>query len=95
MAKRVTRSVSGGPVGWNLCKLEMNKSIKQLEKTLGHPEKIPRDRRAELRITLKLMKGMAKVANSIGCAGPFMSFDLQYATRENGLTRTTTPRKRR
>ena len=41
MAKRVTRSVSGGPVGWNLCKLEMNKSIKQLEKTLGHPEKIP------------------------------------------------------
>ena len=95
MAKTVTRSVSGGPVGWNRCKLEMNKSIKQLEKTLGHPEKIPRDRRAELRITLKLMKGMAKVANSIDCAGPFMSFDLQYATRENGSTRTTTPRKRR
>jgi hypothetical protein len=95
MAKRVTKRALGGPVGWNRCKLEMNKSLMELQKTLAYPQEIPPKRRAELRLTLKKIRAMARVANRIDCSGPIMSFGLEYAIGEDGPARRATRRKKR
>jgi hypothetical protein len=99
-AKRTSRVSGSSPLGGggnlNECRSSLAECAQQLGRVLkDHKSEIPIANQIKFHKTLVTLKLAHSLIKGIGCAGPFMSFELKYVRGDVKADRIRRPRRAR